>query len=376
MWFRVATTTPLTAKLRLNVEVLARPNGSGSYTSITTIQLSYSPTESDSVFDIRKIVHDILPISQLTTDLQQSPANTRQIKISAYETELGDGTPLATAIESTPFWAIKGATDYLKASEISNYLYSEYYLNKFLSDMPRTRTVFRNQPIIVSYANFNNAFQYLRFSLVAKFEDDVEEEYLLDSGLNPGKITTLYFDEELLAATNPGVPIKYITCKVFDINSTPVQLDAITCHYAEAPARRSRHFIWLNNLGGYDFLTCIGLLEQKIKVEGTTYATTIAKNDYNAQESDFSETDFESVTTWKINTGMKTAQEINSFLNFFPSQQAFLFVRNASESGSDFWFLPVTKKVSATFRKDRNYENSLSFEFAMLFNPKTPYPIR
>lgn len=377
MFYQVTTNTTLTSILRLNATILARANVSDSWETITTLQLTYSPFNATTVFDIRSIVSNLLDVSELpapSTDWVNS-VHSKQIKLSLFETNLGSETPLDDATETDPFWCIKGITDFIKASDASNYNYQEAFTAKFLTEMPKTRDAYFSQPFCVSFANLSLAGTAVTYILrVFIFWENGEDDLIQETiELDFGKIKTFVCDDSLFdIPAGPPQRVKKVQVKLF--SDADVQLDALTFNYREAPAKRSRHFIWLNNLGGYDFLTCTGLLEQKLKSEGTIIATTVYQNDYTSQQADNIEVNFRSDTSYKINTGMLTRAEVDAFLHFFASPQSFLFAKNGLEN-TDFWYLPVSKKLSASFRKDRNYENAVSFEFQTLFNPKTSFPI-
>lgn len=374
MFYQVTTDTTLTSLLRLNATIHARSNEVDSWETITTLQLTYSPFNATTVFDIRSIVSNLLEIAALVgpdTALVDS-THSKQIKLSLFETNLGSDTPLDTAIETDPFWCIKGITDFLKASEASNYNFQEAYLNKFLSQMPRTRTVYFGQPFCVSFANLSetiDTYVFRCFVFWENGEDDLIQETVT---LDFGKIKTFVCDDSLFTIpTGPFQKVKRVQLKLY--SEADDELDSFTFNYQSFS--RTRHFVYLNNLGGYDFLTCTGLLEQKIKTEAKTIATTVYQNEYTSQQPDNLEVDFRVDSVYKINTGMRTRAEIDSFLAFFYSPQAFLFVKNGTET-SDFWYIPVSKKLAATYRKDKAYEHAISFEFQTLFNPKTAYPLK
>jgi hypothetical protein len=382
MWFTVSTDTTLTAKLRLNVEVYVSTDFA-TYSLLSTLLLAYNPFTSTCIFDVRKLIDDAIDIPQLGfyNGIGATPIVVKYY-LKATEINLGEGSALGAEVVSSQFFAVKGGSNYFAASEASNYNYAEYYQNKFLTNMPKSRKVAREQALCFSFGNFLDTATTRDFRLkwLLSWDDGFSVNAYFDSlATEFGKINTFVFDDSLFEGynSNPDAKLKRIsnTLVVIDAGVETI-LDNITYTYEEAPPKRSRHFIWLNNLGGYDFLTCTGILEQSMEVKADLFQKVVSKNDYNSQEVDLGEVNFETDIRYKINTGMKNAGEIDGFLPFFVSKQTFLYRKDLTEVGSLFWFIPITKKQEGPYRKDRDYSYALGFEFAPLFKTTTPYVLK
>jgi hypothetical protein len=381
MWFTFSTTTPLTAILRLNVQIWYRFNASGAYQLLITLALPYSPFTSTTLFNVQKEIDDLIQIPPLGfyNGVATTPIKV-EFYLTTFEVNLGNDTHLGGNVSTSNYYAIKGKTDRIKASELSAYHYAEYYQNKFLTNMPKKRTIVRDQALAFSFGNFINpsSTRTFRIKWLLTYDDGYSVNAFFDSLLHEyGTVRTFVFDESLFAGYNPN-PL----AKLSRISNTLVLmpadtvLDNITYTYEQAPSKRSRHFIWLNNLGGYDFLTCTGILEQAMSVEGDLYQKTVAKNNYTSQETDLAEANLQPEIQYKVNTGMKTKGEIEGFLPFFLSEQTLLYRKDLTENASNFWFIPVGKKTDGTYRKDKDYLNAMGFEFFPLFVTNTPYVLK
>jgi hypothetical protein len=382
MWFTVVTDTTLTAKLRLNVAVYVSTDFA-TYTLLSNLLLPYNPFTSACIFDVRKLIDDAIDIPQIGfyNGIGATPIVAKYY-LKATEVNLGDGTALGAEVDSEQFFAVKGGSNYLAASEASNYNFAEYFQTRFLSNMPRKRSIVHGQAIALSFGNFllPASTKVLRVKVSITWDDAFTSIQNFDSTAHAfGVIKTFVCDETIFDGINPNADalITRLSVSLVEFaDAIETVLESITYLYVDAPAKRSRHFMWLNNLGGYDFLTCTGILEQSMEVEADLFQKVISKNDYNSQEVDMGEVNFETEIRYKINTGMKNAGEIEGFLYFFVSKQAFLYRKDLTEDASLFWFIPVGKKQDGAYRKDKDYTHALGFEFAPLFKTTTPYVLK
>jgi hypothetical protein len=383
MWFRVATDTALSAILRLNVAVYYRADTSDVYALLTTLSLPYDPFTSTVSFDVRKLIDASIDYPDLQTDFLYLNRVSVQFYLELYETVLPDDTPLAASVESNEFFAIKAVTDRIRASEQSFYRFSDRYKFRTLTEMPRTRKIFGDNAIVISWINLIDSTPetYYRFDFLAKYENDDQLTSSSSVTLPYAYSGNFYFlpsqIESFLGPPPAGVPLRSLSITVSAETAPDVftQMDSFLYLWQSEPARRMRHFIWRNNLGGLDFITCTGLLEQKFGSKYDIYQKTIPQNDYTAQQPDLGISNIVPSNAYKINTGMKTRGEISSLLSMFYSKQQFLFDPDANEIDAAFWFIPIFSKLDGTYRKDKDYTQALPFEFQLGFNANTHYTI-
>lgn len=376
MWYTIQTDSVLDAKLRLNAEIQRRESTADSFATIATLQLTYSPDNLATIFDISQIVDDSFELPKITAfNAIFDPKITANFRVKIYETMVGDPTPLATEIYSDEFFAILGRQDFLRSSEASAYSFATFFASKFLSYMPRRRKIAKGQAMSFSFANLldGNPHSY-EIEFTIKFSDGTTDYLVLDIGsLSFGAARTILFDEEYFISLYPTPEdfITKITANLNLVDTTPVLLDQFVFDVIELPHGRSRHILWLNSVGGLDFLTCKGILKQSLKTEPQIFEKGIALNDFGSQDT--TRTFLQSIPqmSFSANTGLCQKGEIEAFISIFGTLQAFYFQKNEVET-LDFWFVPIVATASGVVREDDDFLFALDFDFVPLFQSHMP----
>lgn len=371
MWFSVVSYTPITAFLRLNVGIYATNYDYATPLLITTLQFAYNSVNPVLDFDVHSIINSLLKLDKIYLN---SLGETLPVKfyLSFYETNIPDNTPLATAITSNTYYAIKAVLNRANASELSVYSLKTRFRDKFLTEMPKQRNVYGDNPIAISFPNFTQAGYYnieIHFSI--KYDDDsfFYTQYLIAPTY--GKFVDIIYTPSGLNSTVKKPRLMVVSVY---LPGSSLPLDAVIYNFIYTPVNRQRHFIFRNNLGGLDFFTCTGLLEQKLSGGSDLYARTIPKNNYNSQESDLGIVPSDAYNSYRINTGLKSKKEIENMLYFFSSPQRLLYNQDPTETAY-FKFIPVNSKLNAGWRKDKDQLHALTFDFELAFNSKTHFPI-
>lgn len=374
IWFKVTTDSPLTSTLRLIAVVYFRPSG-GSFAELTTLTLAYS-SAATTVFDIHETLAAALPVKPINyyNSQTQDISHIGKFYISFYEIEVPDPTPLADPIDSSTYVVVRASLNFIQGSEASNFDYQTKYSLRFLSDMPRIRTITQRQPIAFSYANFDTETADIFVRLLVSWKDGHTETLDTEHVGAYGVLNSHIFDEEYFVELYSESTITRISASLISVTG---EVESVMDNFifVYKSNQRARHFIYLNNLGGLDFITCTGLLDQSFSNQSDKTQNLITVNDYGSQDASIIESNFQVNTKYKVNTGMKSRGEIDVFLSFFYSPQTLLFIKNELEEGSKFWYYPVTKKIDSSYRKDKDYTNALTFEFQIAQVQSTQFPL-
>jgi hypothetical protein len=193
-------------------------------------------------------------------------------RIKFYKINYGDiyeqlESPASTT-PSNPFLVMYGGLSKKKYSEI-DYFYNYLPTNKkFMTWAPLVKDVDYNQEDYLQFWCYDQAVSTAKLMIKAYFDDDTNEtDQITSLGVTYGHLLQIPAGPLNSGAIgiNPAKNLKYYELWLADQNDAVIS-EVRTYKITEFKHPRTRYYLFLNSLGGYEVLRTVGFSEQSIEI--------------------------------------------------------------------------------------------------------------